>query len=169
MVLPWPLLLLGSAGVSAGGALVLHQLFSRKRCSEEFFGRCDNECAYGEDPNTCVECLYTCGVPEEEHPFFFRTLFTPPVHAEEDEDGEGGYSSRNTEADWMGRESRQRGRGFGRGRRRRRRGRGRGRGGRFRIQDELDEMSRRDARRHVGGGHVNMTEDTRGYRGVILA
>lgn len=37
------------------------------------------------------------------------------------------------------------------------------------IQDILDELSRKNARRYVGGGHVNMAQDDRGLRGVILA
>lgn len=154
---------------------------------------------YTGDEETCYYCLGTCGVEEIDYPYYISKLeyyerdsdrwsddeereyrpkiyrdrdgdddrkerdrrrpknrprehYAPPGHRDRDEDREDEDEDRDDSDKY----------GIGRGR-------GKKKNGKTLLQDRLDNLSKKGSREHTGGGHADMTQDTRGMYGFIVS
>ena len=167
MVLPFvvPLIL---GGATFGAAYGINKLFSQRKCEQVFDGGCNMECAEG-DPELCIECLYTCGIPEEDFTYYLNL----PYAVEEYErpeykprfyySGRPRYDKRRDDRDDRDRYRK------GKPWERPRLGGKDKEGGSSFLQDRLDKLAKKHSRDHVGGGKADMTQDTRAMYGFTVA
>jgi len=166
MVLPFvvPLIL---GGATFGAAYGINKLFSIKKCERKYEGGCERECTE-DDPEDCIECLYTCGIPEYEFEYYLSLPYTVEAYDRPEYKPRIYYGGRPRHDPRDYRDDRDR---YRKGRpweRPKLKGKDK-EGGPGMLQDRLDKLAMKHSREHVGGGKADMTADTRGYYGFIVA